>query len=137
MSKNDHDALLADLRVLADTVLDYMDGVAEQLAGRGDVPDPVPEKAAAHADAGESGRPATTGCSWCPVCAVAALVNGENHELLTRLASQLAAFIALVRELLARYLPRRPDPSAPTDPTPPEPRDNGGGFVPISVTIRP
>ena len=71
------------------------------------------------------------------MCAVVALVNGENHELLTRLASQLAAFIALVRELLARYLPPRPDPSAPTDPTPPEPRDNGGGFVPISVTIRP
>ncbi len=141
---DDYDVLLADLRVLADKVLDFMDGVVDQLADRGDAAGTAHNAHVAGAPGArgpggtaDSGTPATTGCSWCPVCAVVALFRGENHELLTLLASQLAAFLALVREWLARHLPGRPGPSAPTDPAPPEPRDPGSGFVPISVTIRP
>lgn len=141
---DDYDMLLADLRVLADTVLDFMDGMVDQLADRGDAAGAghTAHASGEHGDGdpggtAESGTPVPTGCSWCPVCAVVALFRGENHELLTRLAAQLATFIALIREWLARHLPGRPGPSAPTDPAPPESRDPSTGFVPISVTIRP
>ena len=133
----DFDPLLADLRVLADTVLDFMDGVVDQLADRGDTAGTAPTAHGAGEHGAESRPPATTGCAWCPVCAAVALFRGENHELLTLLASQLAALIALVREWLARHLPGQPGSPEPTDPAPPEPRDQGKGFVPISVTIRP
>jgi len=141
---NDYDALLADLRVLADTVLDRVDGAVQQIlaadaghTGAGHTrtgdDDTRPETAA-----GANGA-APTGCSWCPVCAVAALIRGENHELLTKLAAQLAALIAVLRELLARYLPAPAGPAGPAGdegPPPPEPPDRGGGFVPITVTLR-
>ncbi|TCN51684.1 hypothetical protein EV641_10973 [Rhodococcus sp. SMB37] len=134
---SDHDALLADLRILADTVLDRVEALVEQVAA---------QDGASHTDApsndgaAEAGAPAQTagGCTWCPLCAVAALVRGENHELITKLASQLAALIAIIRELVARFLPppRTEPDTGPDGPLPPEPPDRGG-FVPISVTIRP
>ncbi|MEE2031540.1 hypothetical protein [Rhodococcus chondri] len=129
----DHDALLADLRVLVETVLDRIETAVQQ------TPDTKSDAAAAHSDA--AAVPASdNGCTWCPLCAVAALLRGENHELIDRLASHLAALMALVRELLARYLPSpHPGPDDTDDPggPTPEPPARGGGFVPISVTIRP
>lgn len=136
---NDYDALLADLRVLADTVLDRVDGAVQQILSA-DTEYAGAEHAGPTADTATGARePAPTGCSWCPVCAVAALIRGENHELLTKLATQLAALIALLRELLARYLPPPAGPvggAGDAGPPPPEPPDRGGGFVPITVTLR-
>jgi hypothetical protein len=135
---SDHDALLADLRVLADTVLDRVEALVEQVAAQdgaqhGDVrTDAPPNEATA-----ETPAPAG-GCTWCPLCAVAALVRGESHELITKLASQLAALIAVIRELVARFLPpSRTEPDVgPDGPSSPGASDRGG-FMPISVTIRP
>jgi hypothetical protein len=144
---SDHDALLADLRILADTVLDRVEALVEQVAApdgtqrpgaqpRGDAHTNAPP----NEDSADTSAPAPApgGCTWCPLCAVAALVRGENHELLTTLASQLAALIAVIRELVARFLPppRTEPDDGPDGPPPPAPPDRGG-FVPISVTIRP
>jgi len=130
---SEHDALVAELRLLAEAVLDRVDRAVQQYAA---AQPPAP------ADADPSGTPTPApsgGCSWCPVCAAAALLRGEPHELLTRLATQIAALIALIRELLARYLPPPTGPAGPggPEPTPPEPTDRAGGFVSIPVTIRP
>ena len=45
------------------------------------------------------------GCSWCPVCALAALVRGEQHDLVTLLASEGSTVIALIRQLIAEHAP--------------------------------
>lgn len=139
---SEHDALVGELRLLAEAVLDRVDRVVQQYAAAqqaGAAQDPQPtDTGAAGADAPGAGAPAPSGgCDWCPVCAIAALVRGESHELLTRLATQVAAIIALIRELLARYLPAPADPGGPESTPPPEPADRGGGFVSIPVTIRP
>ncbi|MGV9745710.1 hypothetical protein ACWDTG_12420 [Rhodococcus zopfii] len=139
---SEHDALVGELRLLAEAVLDRVDRVVQQYAAAqqaGAAQDPQPtDTGAAGADAPGAGAPAPSGgCDWCPVCAIAALVRGESHELLTRLATQIAAIIALIRELLARYLPAPADPGGPESTPPPEPADRGGGFVSIPVTIRP
>nr|WP_068165081.1 hypothetical protein [Rhodococcus phenolicus] len=129
---SEHDALVAELRLLAEAVLDRVDLAVQQYAAA-QHPDPEDTGAAGAGDTGPSG-----GCAWCPVCALGALVRGEPHELLTRLATQIAAIIALIRELLARYLPPPPAGPAGPDPAPPPgPTDRGGGFVSIPVTIRP
>lgn len=140
---SEHDALVAELRLLAEAVLDRVDRAVQQYAA---AQPPAPADAGpgdTAADAVPSGTPTpapSAGCSWCPVCAAAALLRGEPHELLTRLATQIAALIALIRELLARYLPPPTGPagSGGPEPTPPpEPTDRNGGFVSIPVTIRP
>ncbi|WP_346777468.1 hypothetical protein [Rhodococcus sp. HNM0563] len=134
---SDHDDLLNDLRILADTVLDRVEALVDQVTAQDGA---AQTDAATNNDAAESSAPAPSagGCTWCPLCAVAALVRGENHELIAKLASQLAALIAIVRELLARFLPPPPtEPGSSPDGTPPPEPPDRGGFVPISVTIRP
>ncbi|NLV80474.1 MAG: hypothetical protein GXY65_14255 [Rhodococcus sp.] len=130
----DHDALLADLRVLADTVLDRIEGIVAQIA------DPAVPHAAHDGDpdgAETRTRPDGASCAWCPICALAALIRGENHELLTRLAAQIAALIAMIRELLARLLPAASGDTGGPDVPPPAAPPDGGGFERIAVTIRP
>lgn len=80
-----------------------------------------------------------TGCSWCPVCALAALVRGEHHELLAFLAGQAAAFLALLREILDEFLggPSGPDRGPDGGPTTPgAERTRTAAFVPINVTVK-
>lgn len=133
---NDHEALLGELRLLADVVLDRIEAVAQQLAStpadntEADVSADVTDRSAT-----ETHPPASGGSSWCPLCAGAAFLRGENHELLNRLATGLAALIALLRELVARYLPA-PSGPAPDHEPPPEPPDRGSRYESISVTIR-
>jgi 1-acyl-sn-glycerol-3-phosphate acyltransferase len=68
------------LRQLAQTILDRLD--------------PAVRLAAARASAGGAGK-----CQqvWCPVCALAALVNGEQHPLLSVIAEHSVALLAVVR----------------------------------------
>lgn len=40
------------------------------------------------------------GCTWCPVCAVAALVKGERHPLVTVLARESEQVLTALRALL-------------------------------------
>ncbi|EME67411.1 hypothetical protein G352_00252 [Rhodococcus ruber BKS 20-38] len=140
----DHDVLVTELRALADAVLDRLEQTVQRFAEPESSPRPPepdaasrpvpPDAATGHAP--DASASAASACSWCPLCAVAAAVRGEPHELLTRLATQIAALIALLRDLLARYLPPRgPAPDAP-GPQDPPPAGRNGTFVPISVTIR-
>ena len=49
---------------------------------------------------------------WCPVCALAALVSGEQHPLLTVIAEHSVALLTVVRAMVDGHRVRRPD--APT-----------------------
>ena len=61
-----HTDIAPELRQLAQSILDRLD--------------PAVRMAAARATSGSEGK-----CQqvWCPVCALAALVSGEQHPLLT------------------------------------------------------
>ncbi|GGK66478.1 hypothetical protein [Nocardia camponoti] len=57
--------------------------------------EPVLRRTAADGDA-ELG-----GCAWCPVCAAAALVRGEHHDVVAALADHGTAVVTILREALA------------------------------------
>ncbi|AHH17133.1 hypothetical protein NONO_c23370 [Nocardia nova SH22a] len=40
-------------------------------------------------------------CSWCPVCAAAALVRGEHHDVVAAVADHGTAIVTVLREALA------------------------------------
>ncbi|WP_318841878.1 hypothetical protein [Rhodococcus sp. Z13] len=138
--RDDHEALLTELLLLADTVLDRVEGVVQQFAeSTRDTPAAAPGTTASAGEPDGATTPAASnGCTWCPLCAGAALLRGENHELVSRLAERIATLIAVLRELLARYLPKPPDDggaAAAPEPSPgPPPR--GRSFTPIEVTVR-
>lgn len=76
---------------------------------------------------------------WCPVCALAALINGEQHPMLTVIAEHSAALLTVVRSLIDADTdagtPEPPsDPSGPPEPEP-EPASGPGRYqsIPISV----
>ncbi|MEU5842791.1 hypothetical protein [Rhodococcus sp. NPDC047139] len=131
--RDDHDALLSELLLLADVVLDRVEDAVQQFVA-------APGGAAAHSsgenESDRGGAVAANGCAWCPLCAAAALVRGENHELITRLATKLAALIALLREFLSQYLPSARDGGDPPEPSPDPPARQRPAFVPISVDVR-
>lgn len=79
-----HSDVSAELWALAETVLTRLEPVLRQ------------------AVEDQRQRP-QQGCSWCPVCAMAALIRGEQHELLTLVASEGAAVIALLRQLMSEH----------------------------------
>ena len=119
-----HGELPPELRQLALSVLDRLD--------------PAVRLAAARALAGGAGK-----CEqvWCPVCALAALLAGERHPLLTVVAEHGVALMTVVRAMVdsdgATDGPGPPDPSAPHRPPPEdEPPPSGPGrYQPIAVTI--
>ncbi|GAA1222428.1 hypothetical protein [Prauserella alba] len=101
---------------------------------------PGPE-AAGHPDAAESDGAAggqgdrASACSWCPLCAVIAIVRGETPEVAVRVLDQAAALIALLRAVLAdRWQPdegvHMPGyrPSSRPGPAP-------AGFTPTSASV--
>ena len=131
---DDHTKLLAEFRVLAETVLSRIEPVVAQMAeGRTNV--------SADVESSEE-LPAFSGCSWCPVCALAALMRGEHHELLAVLAGHVAVILALLRELLDEFFGGQgkpdggPDGGVPTpDGTAPA-KSRPSSFVPITVTVK-
>lgn len=129
--RDDHEALISELLLLADAVLDRVEGTVQQfVAATGDASAHTAPGSTAPGDA----EAATTPSGWCPLCAAAALVRGENHELVSRLASKLAALIALLREFLAQFLPSTG--GVPPEPTPDPPTRDRPAFEPISVNLR-
>lgn len=121
-----HTDIPPELRQLAQTILDKLD--------------PAVRLAAARAATGEASR-----CDqvWCPVCALAALVNGEQHPLLTVVAEHSVALLDVVRAMSQPHgatPPEPPDPSRPQGPPPPEddpPPPSGPGHyqhIPVTVT---
>jgi hypothetical protein len=130
---DDHAQLVAELRALAETALDRLEPILQRAA-------------APHAQADAEGAPAGTGqwsgCTWCPVCALAALIRGEQHDLVTLLAGQASVLIAVLRQVLDEHAVH--DTSSPGGPDCPEPGpgggtpepDGGSAFEPITVTIK-
>jgi hypothetical protein len=121
-----HPDIGPELRQLAQTILDRLD--------------PAVRLAAARASAGGAGK-----CQqvWCPVCALAALVNGEQHPLLSLIAEHSVALLAVVRAMAESAgaagtppPPNGPDqgsgPSAPDDEPPP---GGPGRYQHIPVTV--
>lgn len=47
------------------------------------------------------GRPDLGGCGWCPMCAAAALVRGDHHDVVSALAEHGTAVVTILREALA------------------------------------
>ncbi|WP_228824090.1 hypothetical protein [Nocardia blacklockiae] len=84
------------------------------------------------------------GCSWCPICAAAALVRGEHHDVVATLAEHGTAIVTVLREALAGIPvePVLPDPEPETA----EPQGDSraadrpagarAGYVPIPVQIK-
>ncbi|MFI8978126.1 hypothetical protein ACIGO9_34965 [Nocardia asteroides] len=70
-----------ELRLLAEVLLARVEPVLRRTAADG------------QADLG--------GCSWCPVCAAAALVRGEHHDVVAALADHGTAMVTVLREALA------------------------------------
>ena len=120
-----HSDVGPELRHLAQTILDRLD--------------PAVRLAAARATTGGQGK-----CQqvWCPVCALAALVNGEQHPLLTVIAEHSVALLTVVRAMAEPSAgaggPEPPDPTTPTRPRSPEddPPPSGPGHyqhIPVNV----
>src|SRR6476661_4895794 len=129
---DDHAQLVAELRALAETALDRLEPLLQRAAAphaQADAEDAIP------------GTGQWSGCTWCPVCALAALIRGEQHDLVTLLAGQASVLIAVLRQILDEH--RVHDPSGPGAPEPgpgdgggmPEP-DGGPAFEPITVTVK-
>ena len=83
-----HPDLGPELRQLAQTILDRLD--------------PAVRSAAAMAAASGDG-PGKCQQVWCPVCALAALVSGEQHPLLTVIAEHSVALLTVIRAIFGRH----------------------------------
>ena len=75
---------------------------------------------------------------WCPVCALAALVSGEQHPLLTVVAEHSVALVTMIRAIIAEdgvAPPPRPDgaPPDPPDMDSPERPTSRYQHIPVSV----
>ncbi len=105
-----------ELRRLAQMILDRLDPAV---------------RAAAAAAAGADG-PGKCQQVWCPVCALAALVSGEQHPLLTVIAEHSVALLTVVRAMVEDI-----DTSqGPDEPPPDEPPPSGPTrYQHIPVTI--
>ncbi|WP_280437363.1 hypothetical protein [Nocardia carnea] len=79
-----------ELRLLAEAVLERVEPVLR--------------------DAAADGKSEWGNCTWCPLCAAAALVRGEQHEVLATVAAHGTAIVTILREALA---------GAPVDPVMP------------------
>lgn len=128
-----HADLGAELRALAQSILDRVD--------------PAIRFAAARATAAQG--PGSCQQVWCPVCALAAVVRGEQHPLLDVVAEHSVALLTVVRAVLdtmddAGAAPGgagpdepTPDPAPPgADEPPPEPPPAPGRYQHIPVTVQ-
>jgi hypothetical protein len=120
-----HPDLGPELRQLAQMILDRLD--------------PAVRLAAARA-AGSGDGPGKCQQVWCPVCALAALVAGEQHPLLSVVAEHSLALLTVIRAMVENIeRPPEPPPESPPpdagsggdEPPPPGP----GRYQHIPVTV--
>ncbi len=95
-----HSDIPPELRQLAQAILDKLD--------------PAVRLAAARAGA-EGAGPGPCQQVWCPVCALAALVNGEQHPLLSVIAEHSVALLTVIRAMVGDPEPPPPPPPPPAD----------------------
>ncbi|MCQ4119021.1 hypothetical protein [Rhodococcus tibetensis] len=129
---DDHAQLVADLRALAESALERLEPILQRAAAPHSQDGPNDERAAT----GE-----WSGCTWCPVCALAAVIRGEQHDLVTLLANQGTVLVAVLRQILDEHrvhdgpqAPESPPGGSGAEDAPPSPAESA--FVPISVTIK-
>ncbi|MEU2107125.1 hypothetical protein [Nocardia sp. NPDC019255] len=110
-----------ELKLLAEAVLERVEPVLRRAA---------------------DGQVEWSSCSWCPVCAAAALVRGEHHEVLAAIADHGTAIVTVLREALAG-VPVEPVMPTDADPETGAPHhhdrrgdDDGPHYVDIPVTIK-
>lgn len=103
-----HPELAPELRQLAQIILDRLD--------------PAVKLAAARA-AGSGDGPGKCQQVWCPVCALAALVAGEQHPLLTVVAEHSVALLTVIRAMVENI---ETPPEPPETPPPPSGPPDGG-----------
>jgi hypothetical protein len=119
-----HQNLAPELRALAQAVLDRLDPAVRLLAAR----------------AASSGSPGACQQVWCPVCALAALVSGEEHPLLSVIAEHSTALLTVVRAVVEDMGPPQ-DPDRPPPPPgsapqgPPADPPGPGRYQHIPVTV--
>jgi hypothetical protein len=112
-----HPDIGPELRQLAQTILDRLD--------------PAVRLAAARA-AGSGDGPGKCQQVWCPVCALAALVSGEQHPLLTVIAEHSVALLSVVRAMVAD-IESAPGPGRPPPDEPPPPGPSRYQHIPVTV----
>lgn len=108
----------AELRALAQSILDRLE--------------PAVRMAAARAQSAGTAGPCQQ--VWCPVCALAALISGEQHPLLDVVSEHSVALLSVVRALVDGIDTGNTGPTPPPEPDgPPEgpaPPDPGGPVGP-------
>jgi hypothetical protein len=119
-----HPDIGPELRQLAQTILDRLDPAIRMAAARA---------------AGSGDGPGKCQQVWCPVCALAALVSGEQHPLLTVIADHSVALLTLIRAIVEDTAnvptePPRPPPSGPPGGDEPPPA-GPGRYQHIPVTV--
>lgn len=111
-----------ELRALAQTLLDRLDPAV---------------RAAAAAAAQALKGPGRCQQVWCPVCAVAALVNGEQHPLLNVAAEHSVTLLTMLRTMAAAApgsaAAAGDEPAEPADETAPPTRNGRYHHIPIVV----
>lgn len=125
--RDPHPDVAEELRQLAQAILDRLD--------------PAIRAAATRAAEGLGG-PGRCQQVWCPVCALAAMVTGEQHPLLTVVAEHSVALLTVIRSMTAQS----PDagsadsaagPVAGTDAGFNGANGAGGGYHHIPFTVEP
>ena len=122
-----HPDLGPELRQLAQSILDRLD--------------PAVRTAAALAVARAGDGPGKCQQVWCPVCALAALVTGEEHPLITVISEHSVALLAVIRAVVEGSAGNEPDGTPPDGPPPDEPTAESspdrptGRYQPIPVTV--
>lgn len=121
-----HPDLGPELRQLAQAILDKLD--------------PAVRSAAALAAARAGDGPGRCQQVWCPVCALAALVTGEEHPLISVISEHSLALLAVIRAIVGEdTAPTPPDgtdpPAPPSHPGGPDGEAARGRYEPIPVTI--
>jgi hypothetical protein len=93
-----HPDIGPELRKLAQSILDGIDPAVRLAASR------------ALGDGAGTGK-----CQqvWCPVCALAAVVTGEEHPLLTVIAEHSVALLAVIRAIVEQIDGSTPPPDGP------------------------
>ncbi len=123
-----HPDLGPELRALAQTILDRID--------------PALRTAAALAAARAGAGPGKCQQVWCPVCALAAVVSGEEHPLVTVISEHSVALLAVIRALVEGTAEGTDPTNPPNGPGPEAPPPGGeaaapgaGRYEPIPVTV--
>ena len=114
-----HPEIGPELRQLAQAILDRLEPAV---------------RAAATVARGRDDAPGKCQQVWCPVCALAALVEGEQHPMLDVIAEHSVALLTAVRAMVDPHgAPSPPDGDGPPGPAPEEPPLGRYEHIPITV----